>query len=447
MSRAASARAWLPCSIRGLLAASLLTIAASVSAQSEPPPGIDLSVEEAAGLAARWLAEGNLDQAEKMLALLRKADPGSTQVRFLDGQLALQNGDYPSAIRIFRGILGQDPSLTRVRLDLARALFLARDYDAARYHFQIVLGGELPEVARQNIYAYLRAIYARTTRFSLTAFVGPDSNPSYATSAQTVEIGGVPYVLNPDARARKAIGLTVSAQGRYAFGEENRNFVRAAGELRAFPSTYADFGYLEGTVGRSFVTGQSIWTAEAGPLVSQYQDRELYRGGIALLTHARPIGERLLSQSFVSWKRLDYESRYDYLSGHQGWIGSTLRYAIDPSSGFWVSAALGSNNAAEQPYSYGAVEGTIGYTKELRSRFNVQVRLAGNRVAYDAEDPLFRVGRVDRLVRLDVELTARNWSFHGFAPMLVVGLSRNDSTIPIYTYRRNFVGIGITRAF
>ena len=90
-------------------------------------------------------------------------------------------------------MLGQDPSLTRVRLELARALFLARDYDAARYHFEIALGGELPEATRQNIYAYLRSIYARTTRFTLSAFVGPDSNPAYATSAQTVEIGGIPY--------------------------------------------------------------------------------------------------------------------------------------------------------------------------------------------------------------------------------------------------------------
>ena len=239
----------------------------------------------------------------------------------------------------------------------------------------------------------------------------------------------------------------MSAQGRYAFGEENRNFVRAAGELRAFPSSYADFGYLETTLGRSLVTGESIWTAEAGPLASQYQDRELYRGGLVLLTHARPIGERLLSQSFVNWKRLDYSERYEYLSGHQGWIGSTLRYAIDPSSGFWVSGAVGSNKAMEQPYSYGAVEGTIGYSKELRSRFNLQVRVAANRVAYDKEDPLFGIGRVDRLARVDVELTARNWSFHGFAPMLLAGLSRNDSTIPIYTYRRSFVGVGITRAF
>jgi outer membrane protein len=429
------------------LVASLLAIGTAASAQSDPPPGIDLSVEEASGLAARWLAEGKLDQAEKILALLRRADPGNAQVQFLDGQLALQTLDYPKAIRIFRRILGQDPSLTRVRLELARTLFLARDYDAARYHFEIALGGELPEVTRQNIYAYLRSIYARTTRFTLSAFIGPDSNPAYATSAQTVEIGGVEYILNPDARAKKAIGLTVSAQGRYVFGEENRNFVRAAGELRAFPSSYADFGYLETTLGRSLVTGESIWTAEAGPLVSQYQDRELYRGGLVLLTHARPIGERLLSQSFVNWKRLDYSQRFEYLSGHQSWIGSTLRYAIDPSSGFWVSGAIGSNKAMEQPYSYGAVEGTIGYSKELRSLFNLHVRVAANRVAYDAEDPLFRVGRVDRMARVDVELTARNWSFYGFAPMLLGGLSHNDSTIPIYTYHRSFVGVGITRAF
>ena len=432
---------------RTLLAAFLLAVSAAGHTQSEAPPGIDLSVEEATGLAARWLAEGKLDQAEKILTLLRKADPENPQILFLDGQLALQKRDYPGAIRIFRELLTRNPSLTRVRLELARALFLAQDYDAARYHFEIALGGDLSEGVRQNIFAYLRQIYARTTRFNLTAVVGPDSNPTYATSAQTIQIGGNAYILNPDARAKKAIGLVALAQGRYVFGDENRNFVRAAAEVRQFPGSYADFGYLEATLGRSFVAGESIWTAEAGPLGSQYQDRELYRGAVVRLTHAKPIGERFLSQSFASWRWVDYDQRYDYLSGTQGWLGTTLRYAVDPISGVWVSGAVGLNNASERPYSYDAIEGAIGYARELASRVNVQVRVGANRVGYDAADPLFGIIRVDKLVRVDLELTARNWSFHGFAPMLLAGMSWNDSSISIYTYRRNYVSVGITREF
>jgi tetratricopeptide (TPR) repeat protein len=436
-------------SVAAKILASLVCFCSSAPTFAEPatPPSIDLSIEEASGLAARWLSEGNLEQAERILGLLRKADPDDPQVLFLEGQLALQKRDYPEAVRIFRGLLTRNPSLTRVRLELARALFLAQDYDAARYHFELVLGGDLPEGARDNVFAYLRAIYARTTRFNLTAVIGPDSNPTFATSAQTIQIGGNSYILNPDARARSAIGLVALAQGRFVFGEENRNFVRAAAEVRQFPGSYADFGYLEATLGRSFVTGESIWTTEAGPLGSQYQDRELYRGALVRLTHARPIGERFLSQAFASWRRLDYNQRFDYLSGNQGWLGTTLRYAIDPTSGTWISAALGINDAAERPYSYDAVEGAIGYVKELPSRLNAQVRVAASRVGYDAADPLFGAVRVDRLVRVDVELTARNWSFHGFAPMLLAGASWNDSSIPIYTYRRNYVSVGITREF
>ena len=416
-------------------------------AQPEPPPSVDLNVEEAAGLAARWLAEGKLEQAEKILGLLRRVDAENPQILFLQGELALQTQDYAQAVRIFRGLLTRNPMLTRVRLELARALFLARDFDAARYHFEIVLGGELPEEARQNVFAYLRAIYARTTRLNFTAVIGPDSNPAYASASRTVEIGGNTYLLNSDARAKKSIGLTAFAQGRYVFGDENRNFVRAGAEVRQFPGSYADFGYLEATLGRSFVTGESIWTAEAGPLGSRYQDRALYRGGLLQFTHARPLGERFISQAFASWRRLDYEQRYDYLSGNQGWLGTTLRYAIDPTSGVWGSVTLGRNSAGERPYSYDAIEGAIGYVKELPSRFNVQVRVGGSRLSYDAKQPLFGLERVDRLVRVDMELTARNWSFYGFAPMLLAGGSRNDSSISLYTYRRNFIGAGITREF
>jgi outer membrane protein len=423
----------------------VLAVALNASARAESQ-SITINHDQAVGLAAKWILQKQFGPARQMLDGLEKAYPNDPQVLFLQGQLAFAEGDYKQAVAIYRRMLSKDPGLTRVRLELARALFAARDYEAARYHFEIALGQTLNEQVRENVFAFLRAIRGRTSWLRFSAVVGPDSNPNFATDARTVDILGTTFVLNPDARAKRSFGANLTAQGRYAFGEENRYFVSSSLEYRDYAGAYADYGALELTLGRSLVVGQTLWTAELGPLLADYQHNELYHGAIARVTHARPLGEHLLSNSYVSLKRLEYAD-YVYLTGDQYWAGTTLRYGLDPTSGGWASASLGRNLARDAPYSYRAVGGVLGYSKELPARFNVQAQVSAYRYVYDEPAPLFRADRRDDLLQLDLGVTARDWSVQGFAPTLTLSAGRNDSTIPLYSYKRRFIGIGLTREF
>ena len=103
-------------------------------------PSIEISLEDALGLSARWIVENHTDEARQLLDGVDTAHPDDPKILFLKGELALIRADYGEAVRLFRRILSRDPDLTRVRLWLARELFLARDFDAARYHFEIALG-------------------------------------------------------------------------------------------------------------------------------------------------------------------------------------------------------------------------------------------------------------------------------------------------------------------
>ena len=422
-----------------------LALVLSCSARAAPQ-SITVDYEQAVGLAAKWILQKEFGPARKMLDGLEKAYPGDPQVLFLEGQLAFAEGDYRRAVAIYRRMLSKDPGLLRVRLELARALFAARDYAAAQYHFEIALGQTLNEQVRQKIYAFLRAIRGRTSWFRLSAVIGPDSNPSFATDARTINILGTTFVLNPDARAKKSFGADITAQARYAFGEDNRYFVGGTLEHRDYSGWYADSDALELTVGRSAVVGEALWAAEFGPLLADYQGKGLYHGAIVRFTNARPFGERLLSNSYLSLKRLVYPD-YDYLTGDQYWAGTTLRYALDPTSGVSASVSIGRNYARDAPYSYRAVQGALGYSKELPARFNVQMQVSASRYVYDEPVPLFGTDRTDRLMQVDLVVTARDWSFSGFAPTLTLSAGRNDSTIPLYSYTRRFAGIGLTREF
>ena len=106
-----------------------------------------------------------------------------------------------------------------------------------------------------------------------------------------------------------------------------------------------------------------------------------------------------------------------------------MRYALNPTLGISGSVSRGNNRAQNASCSYDAMETTLGYSKELPSRFNVEARLTANRFSYDQPATLIGTPRDDALVPIDLDVTARDWRFYGFAPKLMMGIGHNHSTI------------------
>ena len=121
----------------------------------------------------------------------------------------------PLAVARFRAMLIRDPTLPRVRLDLALAYFRAEEDSSAAYHFRQVLGDEdLPPVVRARTLAFLDTIRRRKT-WSVSAAVAlaPDSNINAATSSREVNLFGLPAQLSEDARQTSGVGLNATYLG------------------------------------------------------------------------------------------------------------------------------------------------------------------------------------------------------------------------------------------
>ncbi|MEO6718531.1 MAG: tetratricopeptide repeat protein, partial [Novosphingobium sp.] len=111
----------------------------------------NLSADQVLAIAGRLIDAGHYDEAQVLLDRLAADSAGGVERDFLDGMIALARKDFPRAEHLFRKILAGDPSLVRVRLELARTLFLEKKDEDADYHFKLAVAAHPPEPVIKNI--------------------------------------------------------------------------------------------------------------------------------------------------------------------------------------------------------------------------------------------------------------------------------------------------------
>ncbi len=146
-----------------------------------------------------------------------------TERDFLDGMTSYAARDYPHAETLFRRILDRDPRLLRVRLELARTLFMEKKDEQADYHFRLAAGEHPPRLVIRNILRFREAIRARRAwRFNFEVGLAPDTNINSATDKQTVDIYGLPFQLDPSGRAHLGTGRFVGGDASFRLNRNGR---------------------------------------------------------------------------------------------------------------------------------------------------------------------------------------------------------------------------------
>ena len=98
--------------------------------------------------------------------------------------------------------------LLRVRLELARTLYMERKDEQADYQFLLAAAAHPAALVARNIVRFREAIRARRSwRFNFNIGLAPDSNINSATDKESIDIYGLPFQLDPSARARSGTGL------------------------------------------------------------------------------------------------------------------------------------------------------------------------------------------------------------------------------------------------
>lgn len=392
---------------------------------------------------------GHYKQAQQLLDRLAAEGIGGTERDFLDGMLAFARKDFPRAERLFRKILAGDPRLVRVRLELARTLFLERKDEEADYHFRLAVAEHPPAPVLRNIARFREAIRARRAwRFNLTFGIAPDSNINSATDKERIEILGLPFKLDPSARARSGTGIIIGGEASIRLLRDNPVpiYIGAYGRAVRYPDHDFDDIYVGGEAGpelrlsggrlRTTVTGFERWYGSSR-LVTSFGGK---------LDFDEVINDKLSFEAWLSARHNAYARRADV----DGWdleAATSVNRSLDSSTlGFaYAVVQRGIANGHGQSNWQGRVG--LGALKEIAWGLRPQVAVEVGGQLNDAPLTIFRRTRRDWRLQVTASIYKQDWNIAGFAPSLRMTWSRNHSTIVLYDQKRLRGEFGITKAF
>jgi len=372
--------------------------------------------------------------------VLAQTQEEALQRSFIEGVQQLEAGNLAQAERIFREMLKVTDS-PRVKLELARTLFLQGKYKEAKTLFQeVATPSDTPWRVRDNIEHFVRQIEERTGYLKLGMTIVSDSNPRNLPVQREFSIGGLQVA--PTEAPKKMTGLRYSAQGWKPIFEP----VRIAGYFTAsyidYPNQDLDRLTVDAGIAKNLTDSGRV-RGKAGVELGTFGGKRLY--------HFPYLGlDSVLAETETS--RLTGELKvgkvsfpdFGYLDATNTSAAMSARRALSQTVVLSVSGTIEGSSAKERPYSYYGWEVGPGIdTFWPDSTYLVGARAALGSRKYEADDPLFGEQRSDSRTRLDVTVGNKKWRWRNSYVSLIASLERTRSNIEFYSYRKTSVSVVI----
>ena len=416
--------------------------------QSQPA----LSPESLIEAARAALTAGEPEDAALLLEGVAPGEGDIDDVDFLWGSVAMARGEWQAAIARFRAMLSRDPTVLRVRLDLALAYFRAGEDGSAAYHFrQALAADDLPPSVQANALGFLDRIRRRKS-WSVTGSLSlaPDNNINAATSARQVDLFGLPATLSEDARQTSGLGFSAGIGGSYeARIAPNIRFRTSA---RLHTRTYGS--------GKS-AFNERILSLRAGPrflferfdLRPELTARSRHLGGE---TYSRARGLELSSGLLIAptWRmsgsvgaeRISYESFLGEGAIYAAQVG--LAHALGQATLLRVDTGFRREVLDRDAYSWREYIAGVSIRQELPWGFVVTAGPSYRWREYGA--PLLVYGpeaRRDETVAGRIAVSNRHIELFGFMPEITVRHEVRESNLDLYDYGRSVVELEVVRTF
>lgn len=396
------------------------------------------------------------EEAQPMLAALAQAPEYRLETRFLSGRIAAAKGDHKAAIAFYRDILADDPSQTRVRLELGREMLAIGHTASADKQFRIAQqSDDLPEDIARTIRSVRDVIRSRRAwRLDIDFGFAPDTNINNATSLDTITVqwgsNQLPITLDKDAQARSGIGQTATISGGFRLPIADRASMLV--DLDSSGNNYSGTDFDDYQV--QLAAGPELrFNQDTSMSVQAVGAQRWYGGYLASRQYGVKTGfQTRLSNTQQLGLQLDTrrtDAKFD--DSWDGWqVGAYATYEHAVAKSLVASVGLFARRDWLKADAYSSTEiGAIaGFGGELP--YGISFGLSGSvsKARFDAPIPLFSPEpRDDWRYTARATLGNRKIQLWGFSPQISASYSRIDSSIPFFTNDRLRFRFAVARYF
>lgn len=425
----------------------------STLAQAQQDPAAPLVGGQVIERARKAIVGGDLVEGEKLLAEVAATTETRNDIDFLRGTIAFEKKDYDAAIDHFRELLRRDPSLNRVRLDLARAYFMKGDDRAAEYYFRAAAAQGVPDAVQKSIDVFLDAIRRRKHwEFTVSAAIAPDSNINAATTAQSVDVFGLPFAISDTARQTSGIGLTASLGASYQWDIGANTKLRTGLGYNGTEYTRQEFTdrQVSSYVGPRFLLSEGTELSVLGTASRRWYGGIPLNYGVGGRIEGRTtLSPRFLLDGAIAGQQMHYNAEhYSSYTGPVISINTGLTYALSPSSFVRGGGGVTRERTAVSGFRNYQYAANFGYYREnLPYRFAVYGGIQATFINYDTALAAFGTVRKDTEMSYRLSLSNKYIDIFGFTPVVSYVHTDRYSNIGFYSYHRNHGEIGVTQNF
>ncbi len=410
----------------------LVAIPVSMCAHSQA----ELDTIKDAIAAKQWARAGT-----QLLRL--KGVPGvdQTELRFREGTKAMSRNQFDAAAKTFQRILDARPDLLRVRLELARALYLAGKDDAARRQFETALAADLPQPVAENVRYFLDRIRARRER-RIDASFGyvADGNATGDKREETVTLNGLSYRLSDEARRSSGSGVDIRARGQYRYGLTAKTRLTAWSEFLRKDATNDRFDDTTIKVG-----GGTLWSLRGSEVsISPFYTYRTYGNAPYLKNHGvrldalKKIATRWLIKGSSEWS---YQ-RFAKTPGRNGplcQVSARAHAVVSKNASAYGEMSYERERGASALHDSRTWGAVVGASRDSVAGVGASAEFGVRRQRYFQWQPAFGQARADRETVAKLQMINHRWKVFGTVPAIAISRIRNHSTIDSYSSARTFV--------
>ncbi len=392
-------------------------------------------------LAGKAIDAGDLPAAEKILDVLPEPDNAALGIEreYLRAQIAQKQGDYDSAIKIYRKLLDEYPDLVKVRYELALCYMNKQQWYRADYHLRLAMAGsDIPDGVKRNM-MYYRYIVRQNKNWNVWFNFGaaPDNNINQVAGGEECVTNAFGTFCRQLPEPISAVGYNLMLGGDYEFklGEHWRWKNDANLYTNIYKQHDYDDVYFGVSSGPRYVWNNGdIWAAAiASRRLYGWDGYNWSYGGKMDFNY--DLSRRWATGLNLSFTNNIYDEYGDYMNGQTYSANQRISYSFDASKYLILRGGIARENTKSDIYKNWRYTAALGFGAELPWGFHIYLEPSVSWTNYDGarwtvkDNHFVQITEHDFLQRYTVSLSNNKFDIWGFVPTVTFGYTKRESNI------------------